>query len=86
MHSYEAKVSELKRKMDMAKPYKGVMAGQQIKRLKSQVKEKTQKALSGHPKPAHDAWELEHEDWDKFEDPDTEITRIAPHGKLTYAR
>ncbi len=76
---YEQKIGDLKRKMDMAKPYKGVMAGQQIKRLKSQVKASTQRMLAGHPKPRPDSYGLEAENYDQFEDPDTEIEPIPPH-------
>ena len=36
---YEKKLGDMKRRLDNAKPYKGVMAGQQIRRLKNQVKE-----------------------------------------------
>jgi hypothetical protein len=76
---YEKKLSDMRRRIENAKPYKGVMAGQQIKRLKSQVKEKTLQKLSGHPKPRPDTYDAEYEDYLTFEEPDTEIRKRGPH-------
>jgi hypothetical protein len=78
---YEAKLADMKRKIDMAKPYKGVMQKHEIQRLKSQVRDKTQKSLSGHPRPPADTHEAEYEDYGMFEEPDTEIRPVPPHEK-----
>ena len=78
---YEKKLSDMKRRLDNAKPYKGVMAGQTIKRLKNQVKEKTMQKLSGHPKPRPDTYDAEFEDYLAFEEPDAEIRKVGPHEK-----
>jgi hypothetical protein len=82
---YEAKLADMKRKIDMAKPYKGVMQGHQIKRLKSQVREKTQKALTGHPRPPADTYQTEAEDYGMFDEPDTEIRPVPPHERRLCA-
>ena len=76
---YENKLAEMKRKIDNSKPYKGVMQGQQIRRLKNQVREKTIKTLQGHPKSPLDSHAAEAEDYLMFEEPDTEIRPIPPH-------
>ena len=81
---YEKKLADMKRKLDNAKPYKGVMAGQQIKRLKNQVREKTLQKLSGHPKPRPDTYDVENEDYLAFEEPDAEIRPVGPHEKRLY--
>lgn len=78
---YEKKLADMKRKLDNAKPYKGIMAGQQIKRLKNQVREKTMQKLSGHPKPRPDTYDIENEDYLAFEEPDAEIRHVGPHEK-----
>ena len=78
---YEAKMGAMKRKIDMAKPYKGVMQKHEIQRLKSQVRTNTQKSLSGHPRPPADTHEAEYEDYCMFEEPDTEIRPVPPHEK-----
>ena len=77
---YEKKLNDLKRKLNNAKPYKGVMQGQQIKRLKSQVKEKTLQKLSGHPKK-NDVLNEDLNGQYTFDEPDTEIIPIPPHEK-----
>eukprot|EP00605_Chrysophyceae_sp_TOSAG23-4_P000727 GSChrysophyteH1.ASY1.ANO1.811.1 assembled CDS len=76
---YEGKLADMKRKIDMAKPYKGVMQKHEIQRLKSQVREKTQQKLSGHPRPPADSHQAEREDYELFEEPDTEIRPVPPH-------
>ncbi len=76
---YETKLADLKRKLENAKPYHGVIQGHTIKRLKSQVKEKNLKLLQGHPKPAIDSHGAENEDYLMFEEPDTAIKPIPPH-------
>jgi hypothetical protein len=76
---FESKLAEMKRKIDNAKPYKGIMQGQTIRRLKSQVREKTIKSLQGHPKSPLDSHAAEAEDYLMFEEPDTEIRPIPPH-------
>ena len=81
---YEKKLGDLKRRLENAKPYKGIMAGQQIKRLKNQVREKTLQKLSGHPKPRPDTYDTEYEDYLAFEEPDTEIRKVAPHEKRIF--
>lgn len=81
---YEKKLGDMKRKLDNAKPYKGVMAGQQIKRLKNQVKEKTMQKLSGHPKPRPDTYDVENENYLAFDEPDAEIRPVGPHEKRLY--
>jgi hypothetical protein len=78
---YEKKLADMKRKLDNAKPYKGVMAGQQIRRLKNQVKEKTLHKLSGHPKPRPDTYDVENEDYLAFDEVDAEIRHVGPHEK-----
>ncbi len=81
---YEKKLGDMKRRLDNAKPYKGVMAGQQIRRLKNQVKEKTLQKLSGHPKPRPDTYDAEFEDYLAFEEPDAEIRKVGPHEKRIF--
>jgi len=76
---YEVKLAELKRKIDMAKPYNGVLQATQIKRLKAQVKDKNAKALTGHPRPPVDSHGAESEDYMMFEEHDTAIRPVPPH-------
>lgn len=55
-------IAELKRRMNNSKPYKGVLAERQIRRLKSQVKEERAKSMTGRPKRGDEFGQFDSDD------------------------
>jgi len=73
---YDKQIKDLKRQLANAKPYKGVMAEKQIRRLQSIVKDDRRKSLKGKPK-AIDQRINDYDD-DDFNEDDN-IDDLPPH-------
>lgn len=76
---YEGKLSDMKRKLDHAKPYKQKIQERQIKRLKYQALGATKQKLTGHARLPGGAVNAISEDFYQFEEPDTYDKTVPPH-------
>eukprot|EP01035_Chromulina_nebulosa_P018510 gene18510-24227_t len=73
---YDKQIKDLKRQLSNAKPYKGVMAEKQIRRLQSIVKDDRKKSLKGKPKP----FDQRIDDYDDNDfNEDDNIDDLPPH-------
>lgn len=74
---FEQSIIDLKRQLSQTRPYRGVIAEKQIKRLKSQVDKERLKHLTGRPKSKFEDF---YDDFDDFDVADEiDISSLPPH-------
>jgi len=73
-------IEDLKRQLSQSKPYKGVIAERQIRRLRSQVKGERRKHLVGRPRGSLDDMDYGGLRGQRFESGDQDDTKSLPAG------